>query len=52
MTEHGDNDGRTRAIRAIRSLLTTVACVAFIWAMALGGVSRRVVWPRFAAKTG
>ena len=49
MTEHGDDDGRTRAIR---SLLTTVACVAFIWAMALGGVSRRVVWPRFAAKTG
>ena len=30
----------------------SVGCVAFIWAMALGGVTRHVVWSRFAARTG
>jgi hypothetical protein len=29
-----------------------VGCVAFLWAMALGGVSRHVVWPRVTAETG
>jgi len=29
-----------------------VGCVAFVWAMALSGVSRHVVWPRFAAEGG
>jgi len=29
-----------------------VGCVAFLWAMALSGVSRHVVWPRFTARTG
>jgi len=29
-----------------------VGCVAFVWAMALGGVSRHVVWPRFAPEAG
>jgi hypothetical protein len=29
-----------------------VGCVAFLWAMALGGVSRHVVWPQFAPEAG
>jgi len=29
-----------------------VGCVAFVWAMVLGDVSRNVVWPRFVANTG
>jgi len=29
-----------------------VGCVAFLWAMALSGVARHVVWPRFVAETG
>ncbi|WP_436932648.1 hypothetical protein [Halosimplex halobium] len=29
-----------------------VGCVAFVWALALGGVARHVVWPRFAANAG
>jgi hypothetical protein len=29
-----------------------VGCAAFLWAMALGGVSRHVVWPRFTTEAG
>jgi hypothetical protein len=29
-----------------------VGCIAFLWGMALSGVSRHVVWPRFIAETG
>jgi len=29
-----------------------VGALAFVWAVALGGVARHVLWPRFTAKTG